>query len=90
MAAAEALKLLLTKDRHIRRSRASGLTLIELYIIAALAALGTYLVTGRLRPRDRLATVFLAALLALTLSAVLARTLGEKVEIRRTVGHHLL
>ena len=63
--------------------------MIELYIIAAVAALGTYFVTGRLRPRDRLATVVLVALLALTLSAVLARTVGERGAIR-VIGHHTL
>ena len=63
--------------------------MIELYLIAALAALVAYFVTGRLRPRDRVATVFLVALVALTLTAVLARTVAERSSIRPS-GVHLL
>ena len=63
--------------------------MIELYSITVLAGLGAYFLTGRLRPRDRLATVFLAALLALTLSAVLARTVGERGPIH-PIGVHVL
>lgn len=63
--------------------------MIELYLITALAALGAYFLAGTLRPRDRVATVFLAALLALTLSAVLARTVGERGPIH-PIGLHLL
>ena len=74
---------------HNVRPRAPGLTLIEFYLIAVLAALAAYFVTGKLRARDRVATVFLAVLLALTLTAVVARTLGEREPIR-AAGVHLL
>jgi uncharacterized membrane protein len=82
-------KLPLSDVEHNERTEASELTLIELYLIAGVAAVAAYFLTGKLRPRDRVATVFLAALLALTLTAVLARAAGERSSIR-AVGIHLL
>jgi 4-amino-4-deoxy-L-arabinose transferase-like glycosyltransferase len=84
-----ARNLPLSQDEDNRRTEASELTLIELYLIAALAALVAYFVTGRLRPRDRVATVFVAALVALTLTAVLARAVAERTSIRPS-GAHIL
>ena len=79
---------MLSDGCHNGTSKAPGLTLIELYLITAVAALGAYLLTRRLRPRDRVATVVLVALLALTLTAVLARTIGERGPIHAV--EHLL
>lgn len=49
----------------------------KLYVIGALVAFVAYVVTFRLRQRDRIAITFLAILVALTLTALFARANGD-------------